>query len=412
MAKAKKSILRPVVVFLIGIILIALSFTFWYFIVSPVVSIDSYNVTPGGTASQSPTIPKVSHTVSVNVTDKTLNATALNASARARARASSNIAQVTLKSTFAVSISPSSVFMTVGQSQTFTATVTNGVGDYSYQWYQDGRPILGASLSTYTFNATFALSHTIYVSVIDSANNAASSNVARIVMNATLWLYISPSSIFMSVGESQTFNATVTGGTGNYSYQWYLDNSPVTGATGATWTYVATFAQPSLLFYFGSIEFMQQPRYNTSRAIDHSFSLGLKVQAKAGPIDLTVYVRDTPIFNQQTNQTVRTIICNNTEYRKYNSTFHPPAGTIVFGNINGTIPVSLLDAFSGGTTPYMIVKNLNVTSSTSLVFGYSFNASYRNSNGIPLILFIVGVVLAVVEGVVLLRYGIKRIRQR
>jgi hypothetical protein len=48
---------------------------------------------------------------------------------------------------------------------------------------------------------------------------------------------ISPSSVTMDVGQSQVFNASVSGGTPPYSYYWYLDGEVVSGATGDTWTY-------------------------------------------------------------------------------------------------------------------------------------------------------------------------------
>jgi len=53
---------------------------------------------------------------------------------------------------------------------------------------------------------------------------------------------ISPSSVTMDVGQSQLFNASVSGGTSPYSYYWYLDGEVVSGATGDTWTYTPSAA--------------------------------------------------------------------------------------------------------------------------------------------------------------------------
>jgi uncharacterized repeat protein (TIGR01451 family) len=41
----------------------------------------------------------------------------------------------------------------------------------------------------------------------------------------------------MDVGQSQLFNSTVTGGTLPYSYQWYLNYAPISGAISSTWTF-------------------------------------------------------------------------------------------------------------------------------------------------------------------------------
>jgi hypothetical protein len=37
--------------------------------------------------------------------------------------------------------------------------------------------------------------------------------------------------------DSVWFTATVSGGTSSYSYQWYVDGNPVSGATGSTWSF-------------------------------------------------------------------------------------------------------------------------------------------------------------------------------
>jgi outer membrane protein assembly factor BamB len=48
---------------------------------------------------------------------------------------------------------------------------------------------------------------------------------------------ISPFSVEMNVGQSQVFSSRVIGGTSPYTFQWYLDDAPVSGATEASWTF-------------------------------------------------------------------------------------------------------------------------------------------------------------------------------
>jgi hypothetical protein len=48
---------------------------------------------------------------------------------------------------------------------------------------------------------------------------------------------ISPSLIVMDVGQSTIFTSNVSGGTNPYSYQWYLNGTLVSGATGPTHTF-------------------------------------------------------------------------------------------------------------------------------------------------------------------------------
>jgi hypothetical protein len=142
--------------------------------------------------------------------------------------------------------------------------------------------------------------------------------------------------------------------------------------------------------------------------IDKSFNLSMIIDATNGPINVTIYARDTAVFTVQTNFTVRTLIFNSSLYK--NPTASRPPNSLVFPNVTAAVPSSLLDAFTGGTTPYMIIRNLNTTSTTNVSFQYSYSALFRNSNGVPLLLFIVGVVIVIVYGTVFVRRFIKRSR--
>ena len=51
---------------------------------------------------------------------------------------------------------------------------------------------------------------------------------------------ISPTTASILVGQQVTFTSTVSGGTSPYTYQWYLNNQPITGATSPTWTFTPT----------------------------------------------------------------------------------------------------------------------------------------------------------------------------
>jgi parallel beta-helix repeat protein len=51
---------------------------------------------------------------------------------------------------------------------------------------------------------------------------------------------ISPLSASILAGQSVTFTSTVSGGYTPYSYQWYLNGNPVSGANSASWTFTPT----------------------------------------------------------------------------------------------------------------------------------------------------------------------------
>ena len=48
---------------------------------------------------------------------------------------------------------------------------------------------------------------------------------------------ITPTNVRMGLGKSQNFNASVSGGKLPYSYQWYLNDTAVSGATSSNWTF-------------------------------------------------------------------------------------------------------------------------------------------------------------------------------
>jgi PKD repeat protein/KaiC/GvpD/RAD55 family RecA-like ATPase len=143
-----------------------------------------------------------------------------------------------------VSISPLQAVMDVGQAQLFTSTVTGGKSPYSYQWYLDDVPVFGATNEVWTFSPTTADSYTIYVVVADSGSNhtSAQSNTAPVTVNSALFVLISPSSVVLDVGQSRLFISSVSGGTSPYSYQWYLNSAPASGATNPAWAYTPSSA--------------------------------------------------------------------------------------------------------------------------------------------------------------------------
>lgn len=51
---------------------------------------------------------------------------------------------------------------------------------------------------------------------------------------------ISPVSATIIIGQSILFSSSVSGGFPPYSYQWYLNNNPVSGATASSWAFTPT----------------------------------------------------------------------------------------------------------------------------------------------------------------------------
>ncbi len=151
-------------------------------------------------------------------------------------------ASVTVNKQPSVVISPPSITMDLGQSQLFTCGVSGGTSPYSYQWYLNGTQVSGATGSAWTFMPSSSGSFTVYLNVTDASGQAATSNTVLITVNRQLSVIVSPPSVTMDFGQSQLFTSTVSGGTSAYSYQWYLNGSPVSGATSITWTFTPASA--------------------------------------------------------------------------------------------------------------------------------------------------------------------------
>jgi parallel beta-helix repeat protein len=81
------------------------------------------------------------------------------------------------------SISPLSASILVGQSVTFTSTVSGGYTPYSYQWYLNGNPISGATSNAWAFTPTTSGIYYAHLKVTDAKGNTAQSDTARIVVS-------------------------------------------------------------------------------------------------------------------------------------------------------------------------------------------------------------------------------------
>jgi len=80
------------------------------------------------------------------------------------------------------SINPLSASINVGQSITFTSTVSGGYTPYSYQWYLNGNPVSGATAASWTFTPTTSGIYYVHLKVTDAKDNTAQSDAARIAV--------------------------------------------------------------------------------------------------------------------------------------------------------------------------------------------------------------------------------------
>jgi len=110
-----------------------------------------------------------------------------------------------------------------------------GLGTLSYQWYQDGNPISGATSSTYSVaSSTAAQTGSYTVKVTSSATKcaAATSSSIPVTINAQPSITVQPSNQTTCAGGNVTLSLTANSAAPIF-YQWQVLN-------GATWTDIPT----------------------------------------------------------------------------------------------------------------------------------------------------------------------------
>lgn len=81
-----------------------------------------------------------------------------------------------------VTMTPTSATIATGQTVPFTSTVTGGTPTYTYQWYVNSNPVLGATSSFYYFVPTNPGTYYVNLAVKDSVGNTAESAAAKITV--------------------------------------------------------------------------------------------------------------------------------------------------------------------------------------------------------------------------------------
>ncbi len=122
----------------------------------------------------------------------------------------------------------------VGGNVTFTAE-PNNTTLYSYQWYRNGVAITDATNPTYqVVNATSEMNNDVYkVRVTNIETHCYGYGEGRLRVNPNPAPTVN--SPMVCAGRPATFMASPAD-VGTYSYQWYLGEHPIVGATGTSYT--------------------------------------------------------------------------------------------------------------------------------------------------------------------------------
>ena len=139
---------------------------------------------------------------------------------------------------------PANVTVTAPNPATF-AVVASGTAPLSYQWRRNGTPIGGATSASYTRNPTAGADNGAQFDVVvTNGGGTATSAAATLTVNVAPTITTPPANITVTAPASATFSV-VASGTAPLSYQWRRNGTPISGATGASYTLTPTAATDS-----------------------------------------------------------------------------------------------------------------------------------------------------------------------
>ena len=199
--------------------------------------------------------------------------------------------QIEVKAPLLVSISPTSAFIIVGQSISFTSSVSGGYPPYIYQWYLNGSLVPGATSSTWTFEPVAIGTFKVYLNVTDSCGNVALSDTATIIVAPQLNVSISPASASILVDQSVTFTSTTSGGYPPYTYQWYLNDNPTSGATAGAWTFTPTATGTFRIYLMAT-----DTKGNIAKSNEATVIVAPQLRVSISPLNASILVGESLSF--------------------------------------------------------------------------------------------------------------------
>lgn len=117
-----------------------------------------------------------------------------------------------------------------------TFTVEAEGNPLAYQWNRNGRPIPGATASSWAIPATLpAMDGDVYTVTVTCAGKAVTSDAALLNVTAAPVITTQPQGQSLAAGSAFTLSVAAVGVPNVFTYQWSRDDEPLNGATGATY---------------------------------------------------------------------------------------------------------------------------------------------------------------------------------
>jgi len=138
----------------------------------------------------------------------------------------------------AIATQPASAKAYIGDSITFTATVTGGKGELRYQWRKDGEDVCGtaalgcATGPHYTLESLSLADAGTYTCIVaDKSGDSATTHGATLTVSPPVSITLHPIGGRRYAGEAHTLTLEASGGKGELRYQWRKDGEDVCGTT-------------------------------------------------------------------------------------------------------------------------------------------------------------------------------------
>src|SRR5438132_9665813 len=119
-------------------------------------------------------------------------------------------------------------------SATFTVVAVS-LTTMTYQWRKDGVNVAGATDGSYTIAHTRSSDEGLYSVQVFNAGGSATSSDATLTVLSPPTITTQPQSKTVNAAQNVSFSVAATG-TGPLSYQWRLNGTPLTGASGSSLT--------------------------------------------------------------------------------------------------------------------------------------------------------------------------------
>jgi hypothetical protein len=137
-----------------------------------------------------------------------------------------------------ITTQPAHVTVTAPAPATFSVTAT-GTAPLTYQWRRNGAPIAGATGTSYTLNPTAGSdSGAQFTVVVSNTAGSVTSAAATLTVNGAPVapaITTPPANVTVTEPSSATFSVAATG-TAPLAYQWRRNGTPISGATGSSYT--------------------------------------------------------------------------------------------------------------------------------------------------------------------------------